>query len=479
MRFIVDFVRRYSKGQWLFMLALAAVFTVVSLQYVAKVKKGKSAINRWSEQIQQIEVGEDINRKFNYPNPPIMALILWPISELITHDAVAGALVWFFLKLAMAVFCIGAVFRLIETPEQPFPPWARGLTVVLSIRPILGDLSHGNVNIFILFLVVGSLVAFSRGRDLTSGILLALAIACKVTPALFVGYFVWKRAWRVLAGTGIGLVAFFFLIPAAVLGWDQNLRSLTSWVEVMILPFVTGGYVTPEHNNQSLPGLVARLLTTAPSYSTYIGGEYFPMRYDNIADIGGRNAGLLVKGFMGLFALLVVWTCRAPVKAADRPAREIRRGWRLAAEYSLICLGMLLFSERTWKHHCVTMLLPFATLCYGLSCADWSRRSRQFFATAMIAATLLFTTTSTGIFGETFSKVNDQVETASVVLGPAGLSAATQGGLFTDSIAKQAQLYGAYVWAFGLLIAGLAVQLRGNRPKAESTAGQLPMRRAA
>src|SRR5205823_14206012 len=27
--------------------------------------------------------------------------------------------------------------------------------------------------------------------------------------------------------------------------------------------------------------------------------------------------------------------------------------WPLAAEFSLIVLGMLLFSERTWKHHCV------------------------------------------------------------------------------------------------------------------------------
>ena len=39
-----------------------------------------------------------------------------------------------------------------------------------------------------------------------------------------------------------------------------------------------------------------------------------------------------------------------------------RTGLRLAAEWSLILLGMLLLSERTWKHHAVTLVLPFLVL---------------------------------------------------------------------------------------------------------------------
>ena len=122
-----------------------------------------------------------------------------------------------------------------------------------------------------------------------------------MTPALLVGYFLWKGAWRVLTGCGAGLVLFFFLVPAVFLGWDQNLQALKSWIEVMILPFLVGGLVTPEHNNQSLPGLVARLLTAAPSFSTYIGDIYAPIRYDNFADIGPAAAKWLVKGFMAAF----------------------------------------------------------------------------------------------------------------------------------------------------------------------------------
>ena len=59
--------------------------------------------------------------------------------------------------------------------------------------------------------LAGALYAFHQGRDLTAGIVLALAICCKLTPALFVPYFLWKRAWRTLAGTALGLMLFVTL----------------------------------------------------------------------------------------------------------------------------------------------------------------------------------------------------------------------------------------------------------------------------
>ena len=463
--------RMKAGAQRLFFACLLLLFAAVSVQYSFKVLKGRSAINRWAPQLQQMENGEDIHKSYNYPNPPIMALMLWPLSELVTWSPLAGALTWFYVKVVLAIVCMLWVFRLVESPEQPFPVWAKGLTVLLSIRPILGDLTHGNINIFVLFLVMASLMSFSRGRDLLAGVLLALAIASKVTPALFVGYFLWKRAWTVLAGCAVGLALFFFIVPALLLGWQHNLQALTSWFEVMILPFVVGGVVTPEHNNQSLPGLIARLLTVAPSFSTYIGDVYVPLRYDNITDIGAAGAKWLVKGFMALFALLVVWRCRAPIQVQGQSTVEVRQNWRLAAEYALIVVGMLVFSERTWKHHCVTLLLPFAVLCYGFSALKIGRSTRcAVFISAMLAITVM-TTTSTGIYGETLTRLQDEAEATSMVIGPAGLTAATQAGIYTDSIAKAAQVYGAYVWGFFLIIAGLIVQLR--RPE-NKTVQQLP-----
>lgn len=416
---------------------LLLVFVAFSVQYSVKVltprREGltRSAIMRWSEQLQAMEGGENIHKTHNYPNPPIMALILWPISELGQESPLGGALLWYFLKVAMAVWCIVACLKLCSDGGREFPTWAGILAVALSMRPIHGDLTHGNVNLFILLLVTMCLVCFHRGRDVWAGIWLALAIACKVTPALLVGYFLWKGSWKVLLGTAIGLVLFFLVVPGSILGWDRNLEALTSWFDGMVKPFLVGGQVTPEHQNQSLPGLVYRMLTDMPSFITFVEDVYTPTEYRNVASLSAATAKRLVQGCMGLFALVVIWVCRTPVRRAGESVREVRRTWRLSAEFSIVLIGMLLFSERTWKHHCVTLLLPFCTLCYGLAVVPLSRLARGVVLGSLVVSTLLIATTMTFPGADRFGKL--------------------------------AQVYGAYTWAFVVLIAGLIALLRGDR----------------
>jgi len=345
--------------------------------------------------------------------------LLEPIAHL---PPLAGSLCWFYLKLGLTLMAVLWVFRLIENPQRPFPDWAKAMTILLSLRPIMGDLSHGNVNLFILFLVVASLYAFHQGRDWTAGLTLALAAACKVTPVLFVPYFLWKRAWKVLAGCVLGLLLFLLIVPGFFLGNDRNWTMLGSWVDRMITPFVVEGTVTSDHLNQSLPGLIFRLVTHSPSIADDKGGA---PQFDNLLDFDASTAGWLIKACMAVFAGLIVWSCRTPI------AR--RQGWRLAAEFSLVVLGMLLFSERTWKHHCVTLLLPFAVLSYYLAVCRPGRLLRSYLIASLSAVLLLITSTST-----------------------TGIRALE----FLDDAGKQAQIYGAYVWANLVLVAALVVLLR-------------------
>src|SRR5262249_51204619 len=153
--------------------------------------------------------------------------------------------------------------------------------VGLSLRPIMGDLSHGNVNLFILFLVSGALYAFHQEYDLIAGVILGLAIACKVTPALFIPYFLWKRAWRAAAGCGVGVVLFLVLVPGLFLGMSRNVQLTVSWYKGMVKPFVVGGAVTTDHPNQSLPGLVYRWFSPRPSF--YEKGV--PKEFSNVAEV--------------------------------------------------------------------------------------------------------------------------------------------------------------------------------------------------
>lgn len=427
-----------SHGRAWFILGLLALFAAVSVQYSVKALHNRSAFDRWRESIVRgLESGEDMAARDGYPNPPIMAIVLYPLAKL---PPMWGGLAWFYLKVGLTLLSLRWVFRLVETAEIPFPLWARVVTVLLSIGPIIGDLQHGNVNLFILFLVLAALTAFRNRRDFLSGLLLGLAVACKVTPALFIPYFLWKRQWRVLAGCSAGLLLFLWpgFVPALCLGWEENQKQVGSWYMEMVYPFVVEGKVTSEHNNQSLPGVVSRLATHSPSFSTYMNGVYTPTEYDNLLDLSPAAARWLVKGCMALFALIVVWRLRTPA--------QTRQGWRLSAEFGFILLGMLLFSERTWKHHCVTLVLPFAVLCYHLATQPMGRWLRVSVIGALAVAALLMVSTSSGVLAD------DSAKAAEV----------------SDLFGKQAQVYGAFVWAYLVLGAALVVLL-GTKTGAASS----------
>src|SRR6516225_5668973 len=188
---------RWNWRQDWFLPAMALLFIALSVQYTFKAAHNKSAFVRWREQILQIDQGMKLYEYYHYPNPPIMALLLRPLAEL---PPVVGALVWFFLKVGMAAVAFRACVRMIESGGMPFPTTAKAAVLLLCASPLIGDLQHGNINILILFLVIACLYAFHRGHDGLAGVLLALAICCKVTPALFVFYFLWKRQWKALAG---------------------------------------------------------------------------------------------------------------------------------------------------------------------------------------------------------------------------------------------------------------------------------------
>ncbi len=417
-----------SPNTW-FVVLLLVFFVGLSVQYYFKATKlredgaqTRSAILRWKEHLQAVEGGEGATDAA-YPNPPIMAILLSPLARL---DPLPMALTWFYLKVAMALVALFAVLHLVADPERPFPAWAKALAVLLALRPIVGDLQHGNVNLFILFLVVVAFCAYQRGRGVLAGLTLGLAIACKVTPALFIPYFLWKRSWRALGGCLAGVVLFLWpgVVPALVLGAEENQHQLKQWYECMVVPYTVEHKVWSEHNNQSLVGVIYRLTTHSPSASIYDANkEYVPTEYANVWNLDRNQAHWLVLGCELLFAGVVVWSCRTPGAA--------RTGWRVSAEFAIVTLGMLLFSERTWKHHCVPLLFPFAVLCYHLATGNLGRWMKAYVGGSLAAAALLMTMPSLGVVSESF--------------------------------AKASEVYGVYAIAYLVLLAALAVSLRRAR----------------
>ena len=387
-----DWFRRHKRTlRRTLAIALLIVLGISALRYADKIRKPsrdgtltKSAFLRWRGQILALDAGEDIYQKYQYPNPPVQALILLPLTRL---SPIPGAMTWFTLKVIMAVVSWWWAYRLTVGTGGRLSTISLFIAILFTLHPVLGDLSHGNVNIFIAFLVFASLECLRRRLDFSAGLVIALAVACKVTPALFVPYFVWKRLWWAVAGSCLGCVLWLAIVPGIALGFQHNRDLTMSWYETMVRPFLVEGKVNGEHANQSLPGLVTRLLTETPSDTEYDeGGDHVVAKeFHNVADIGRPGAKRVIRVWQLGYTLLGIWLLRNRIDRVTDP----RSGIIVAAEYSFIILGMLLFSERTWKHHGVVLMLPFLVSATFYAARSTGSRLRAGLAVANILAFLL------------------------------------------------------------------------------------------
>ncbi|MHC4948414.1 MAG: glycosyltransferase family 87 protein [Planctomycetota bacterium] len=332
-------------------VVVIAVVIATTVAYVGKVRRGRSAFLRWQPQVRQI-LDTDIYAEHEYPNTPVMALALLPLASL---PPATGAIVFFGLKLALAAVAVTWSLRLAFAGRRPVPAWAVAILLALAARPILSDLQHGNINILVLFLVMAGLVAWTGRRDLLAGVLLGVATVVKVTPGLLLPYMLWKRQWRTVAGFGLG-AGLAILGPALVLGPARDAELHAAWFDLMVRPYLVDGEVrATTHINQSLPGVVFRLLTDSGGVDA---SDDEPVHRINLASMDPGAARWLVRGLSLAVVAWLAFVCRTPCLP--------RRRWRLAAELGLVLIAMLLLSERSWKHHYVTMVLPLAALVASL-----------------------------------------------------------------------------------------------------------------
>jgi hypothetical protein len=150
-----------------------------------------------------------------------------------------------------------------------------------------------------------------------------------------------------------------------------------------------------------------------------------PAAYHNWIDLGPDVAWWMTKIWGILFLVLMVWLCRT--------SENERHGWRRSAEYAWVVLGMLLLSERTWKHHAVTLILPGITLVTALALPGNSAWLRRLIMGSLTWA--FFLMVIPGLWGRSFQDM--------------------------------ALVYGSHTVAFLILAAAIAVLLHTALPQAD------------
>ena len=188
------------------------------------------------------------SKGFTYP--PFGALALMPLA--IGTEITATVL----STVGSAVLLIGTTWLLVApvARRHGWTPWfavALSVPLVFAMEPVRETFGWGQVNLWVMALVLADVVALQRGSA-WAGVGMGLAAAIKVTPGLFLVYLVLTRRWRNVA------VAVGTFLAATLLALALDPRSSVQfWTDTL---WQTGRVGRVDRtSNQSLLGLLARL----------------------------------------------------------------------------------------------------------------------------------------------------------------------------------------------------------------------------
>lgn len=302
--------------------------------------------------------------------PPFFSLLFAPLVPL---PRWLGASIWFWVSLGLALAATYLSVRTVAERED----LVRGakamylLPFLLTAGIIGSNLETAQVNTVTLFLLCLSLFWFKRRKDLGAGAVLGVVTALKLTPGLFIIYFLYKRAFRVVVAAGVAIVICWLIIPPLVFGPGNFVDIVLDWYGILT-GFITEGTLAEgiqgfRDTNQSLSAAFHRYFTEVPA--RWVRSEGRGELYLNVLALDLRLADLIIKGMVASILILLAWLCRAP--AGDR------RSLALSLEYSLIFIATLFISPISWINHYVFLLFPYTAAVYFIrtrSRADPVRR---------------------------------------------------------------------------------------------------------
>jgi hypothetical protein len=246
---------------WVGLPLLVVGFGVVTLARAVGMSRPMTDADVFFRAAWAIRSGADVytitdTNGWHYLYPALFAILMAPFANPPPGELLpGGAEPWPFAWMVVAWYLLGVVFlavashwvaRAVElSSDDPMvrqtPPfcrrwWSLRIWPALVLAIALGStLSRGQVNTLLLMLIAGSILSAVRGWRFTAGLWLAGAITLKVIPAFLLLYPLWRRDWRWLAGSAVGLVVGLWVLPALTIGpsltWHYNWR----WVEVMLL----------------------------------------------------------------------------------------------------------------------------------------------------------------------------------------------------------------------------------------------------
>lgn len=286
---------------------------------------------------------------FGYPYMPIASMYFAPLTFFDRDTALA---LRYSLAIACLCFTLIMCYRMARTQSGTTPTaglWMGAISIVLALQFILQDLDDGGPHLILLGILIAGIYSIWQGREKFGSLWFGLAIALKVTPALFLPFFLWKRRWK-LAGYTVMATMCWILLPILYMGpswwWSQQ----RDWTQVAVGSVL--GHESPatqsneqQVRNQSLKQTLLRYLVIIP--------EDHPLRqkdpgYIPVLDLPPPAAKMVILAAMASLLAFFGWTTRRPYEGQGDPM------W--LRDSSALLIIALLLSPVTWVQHLVWLV---------------------------------------------------------------------------------------------------------------------------
>jgi len=182
-----------------------------------------------------------------FNNPPMAAVLPLP---LLPFGYESGGLIW---VVAGAIALAGSAFAAARVTRAPLGiAWIGLFWLAYTVQPFfVRNMVLGNVNSFMLPIVVAFAWAHLNGYHRSAGLLLGLAIAIKVWPILIGVLLIRERRWQEIAWAGAlvavqGILVLLWLGPGVLPEIVNALRTMVPIPEGVIILWTTWARATLE-----------------------------------------------------------------------------------------------------------------------------------------------------------------------------------------------------------------------------------------
>lgn len=296
-----------------------------------------------------------------------------------------AAVVWYWTNVGLAIVAL-------LTAAYVFRGRLDGMRKSLLIVPaaagvpflarFLGDATPALLG---LVFVLAALACYRRRRDITAGILAALAIFSPVGVAVGV-YFFLKRSWAAAASFVIAAALLLLLLPMTVLGPVGAYREAKGYWQQAVEPYfaLTGqADVMSSPENQSVWAVLMRHTTHISEIGEFAGDRVQEVVNFNLAQyMNDDYLGYILFATGGLFLVVSVFVLWRKLLERNSPV--------VGLEGALVVLTVVMLSFATNLSDMVVLLFPLVGVVYTIQNTDLKRVGHHVSYVGLVLATAFF-----------------------------------------------------------------------------------------